>query len=59
GDRRAKKEQVAVMAKLFDVEEKELMTLWLASQINELINSNIFAIEALELVLKKQKEMAK
>ncbi|MBS2101400.1 helix-turn-helix domain-containing protein, partial [Carboxylicivirga linearis] len=31
GDRRAKKEQVAVMAKLFDVEEKELMTLWLAS----------------------------
>ncbi|MFO7939415.1 MAG: helix-turn-helix transcriptional regulator, partial [Bacteroidales bacterium] len=56
GDRRAKKEQVALLANLFGVDEKELMTLWLASQIQELIKDNANAIEALEYVLNFNRE---
>jgi plasmid maintenance system antidote protein VapI len=37
GERRVKRDQVIKMAKLFEADEKELLTLWLASQINELV----------------------
>ena len=33
GDRRAKREQVVIIAKLLHADEKELLTLWLAEQI--------------------------
>ena len=33
GDRRAKREQVGIIAKLLQTDEKELLTLWLADQV--------------------------
>ena len=33
GDRRAKREQVVIIAKLLHADEKELLTLWLAEQV--------------------------
>ena len=33
GERKAKRSQIPIMAKLFDVEEKELLTIWLADKV--------------------------
>jgi len=33
GDRRAKREQVVMIVKLYQTDEKELLTLWLADQV--------------------------
>lgn len=37
GERKAKREQVIKMAKIFEADEKELLTLWLAGQVFELV----------------------
>lgn len=50
GERKAKREQVIKMAKLFQVDEKELLTLWLAGQVYELVKEEKNVIEALKLV---------
>ena len=51
GERKAKREQVIKMAKLFDADEKELLTLWLAGQINELVKGEEeIAKEAIKVV---------
>ncbi len=34
GNRRAKREQVIILARLLQTDEKELLTLWLADQLN-------------------------
>jgi transcriptional regulator with XRE-family HTH domain len=50
GDRRAKREQVVKLAELLLTDEKELLSLWLASQIIELIeNEKELAGDALKL----------
>lgn len=33
GERKAKRSQISIMAKLFDVDEKELLTIWLADKV--------------------------
>jgi transcriptional regulator with XRE-family HTH domain len=50
GERKAKREQVLKLAKLFQVDEKELLTLWLASQVYELIKDEEVAKDALKIV---------
>jgi transcriptional regulator with XRE-family HTH domain len=51
GERKAKREQVVKMAKLFHTDEKELLTLWLAGQVYELVkDEKRTAIEALHIV---------
>ncbi|MCY1636591.1 helix-turn-helix domain-containing protein [Marinifilum sp. D737] len=51
GERKAKREQVIKMAKLFEADEKELLTLWLAGQINELVKGEEeIAKEAIKVV---------
>ena len=51
GERKAKREQVSKMAKLFEADEKELLTLWLAGQINELVKGeDEIAKEAIKVV---------
>lgn len=50
GERRAKREQVIKLAKLFQVAENELLTLWLASQVSELIKNEETALKALQFV---------
>jgi transcriptional regulator with XRE-family HTH domain len=37
GDRRAKREYIPILAKLFDFDEKELLNIWLAEQVFEII----------------------
>lgn len=47
GERRAKREQVIKLAKLFQVKEKELLALWLAGQVYELLKDENVALNAL------------
>jgi transcriptional regulator with XRE-family HTH domain len=51
GDRRAKREQVIMLADLLGVGKDELLTLWLASQIYELVKNDNNAQDALQYVL--------
>ena len=50
GERKAKREQVLVLAKLLEVQTDELLTLWLASQIYNLVSSEKMAIDAIRIV---------
>lgn len=49
GDRRAKKEQVLMFAKLFKVQKNMLLTLWLADQVYDLVKDEENATEALKV----------
>lgn len=56
GERPAKREQVVLIAKLLNTDEKELLTLWLADQIFSLIeDKKELATYALSIVLKNLK----
>jgi transcriptional regulator with XRE-family HTH domain len=37
GERRAKREQIIILANLFQIDQKELLTLWLADQVMAVI----------------------
>ena len=50
GERRAKREQVIQMAELFDVDQEELLTLWLASQIYNLVKDEALANNAIKYI---------
>jgi transcriptional regulator with XRE-family HTH domain len=50
GERRAKREQVIQLANLLQVDENELLTLWLAGQIYELVKDEEVAKDALKIV---------
>lgn len=48
GERKAKRNYIPIMAKLFDIDEKELRTIWLADKILDTIeNENEIKSEAL------------
>ena len=55
GERRAKREQVVILAKLLDTKVDELLTLWLAGQIFELVKDEDVAFNALKWVTKMLK----
>ncbi len=56
GNRPAKREQVVLIAKLLNTDEKELLTLWLADQIFSLVeDKKELATNALSIVLKNLK----
>ena len=58
GERKAKKEQVAKLAKLLEVDKNELLTLWLAGQVYELIKKDEkLAIQALDMVKQNLKKL--
>lgn len=56
GDRLFKREDILKLAKIFNQDEKELLTLWLADKIIKTIREEEFQAEALELALKLQKK---
>ena len=56
GERKAKREQVLLMAKIYEADKDELLTLWLSDRINETINNEPLAGDALKLVLEKHKK---
>jgi transcriptional regulator with XRE-family HTH domain len=50
GDRRAKKEQIPIIAKILQTDPKELLILWLADQIVEVVeNEKELAKQALRI----------
>lgn len=53
GDRKAKREQVEHLAILLDANLSELLRIWLADQIVELVKDEPQAIDALETALKE------
>lgn len=48
GERFFKKENILALAKIFNQDSKELLTLWLADKIVKTINEDDYKIEALE-----------
>ena len=52
GERKAKKEQVELLAELLETDRKPLLTLWLADQIIDLVSTNEFALDAVRLAEK-------
>jgi len=55
GDRQIKKEQIAVLAEILKADKEELLTLWLADQLYNVIEGEPMADEALKSVSKKIK----
>ena len=51
GERKAKREQVVKMAKLFEVDKEKLIALWLAGQVFEIIKDEKGALDALKIVV--------
>ena len=56
GERTAKKELVTQLAQLLNADKNELLTLWLADQVFDVINGEENADEALKSVSKKIKK---
>jgi transcriptional regulator with XRE-family HTH domain len=55
GERKAKREQVIALARIFEVDADELLILWLAGQVYEIVEDESVAKEALEFVTGKLK----
>ena len=56
GERPIKKEQVAILAEILNADKQELLTLWLADQVFDVIKDEQFVDEALKSVTKKIKK---
>ena len=51
GERRAKREQIPIIAKILQTDPEELLTLWLADQLTAVVaNETIIAHKALNIV---------
>lgn len=55
GERRAKREQVLELAKLFKVDKEELLSLWLAGKLYEVLKDEDTAHNALKVAGKELK----
>lgn len=49
GERRAKKEYISTLAEVLSTSKQELLTLWLADQVYEMVKDESVALEALKL----------
>jgi transcriptional regulator with XRE-family HTH domain len=56
GERRAKREQVIELARLLEVDVDELLILWLAGKVYELLEDEAVAKKVVEFVKKKLQE---
>lgn len=57
GERKAKREQVDLLAELLHADKPTLFSIWLADQILELIQNEPQASEAIEIVKKELKKV--
>ncbi len=58
GERKAKKEQVAILSKVFHIELTELLTLWLADKVTDVISDeHIVASDALSMAAENLKRI--
>jgi HTH-type transcriptional regulator, competence development regulator len=55
GDRQLKKEQIPLLAEILNVEKDELLTLWLADQVYDLMQDENLALKAMQVAEKKIK----
>jgi transcriptional regulator with XRE-family HTH domain len=55
GERKAKREQVLVFSQLFNIEKEELLTLWLADQVYDIVKNEDVANKALDVAKHKIK----
>jgi transcriptional regulator with XRE-family HTH domain len=55
GERRAKREQVLIIANLLQTDEKELLTLWLAEQVTAVIAEDKELLNKVLNIAKKHK----
>ena len=53
GERKAKREQVFIIAKLLKADKDELLSLWLAEQVYSVVKDDEHANKALNIVAKK------
>jgi transcriptional regulator with XRE-family HTH domain len=53
GERRAKREQVYIIAELLKADKDELLSLWLADQVYSVVKDDEYADKALSIVAKK------
>ena len=57
GERKAKKEQVPILSKLFNVNTEQLLILWLADQVSAVVSDDQqIASQALSLVVETLKQ---
>ena len=59
GDRRAKREQVLLLAELLDTNVNDLLTLWLADQVYDLVKDEEMAAQALKVAEEEVKYKTK
>ncbi len=59
GDRKAKKEQITQFAKILKVSADELLTLWLADQLIEVVEGENLALKAIQVAEEEVKYSAK
>jgi transcriptional regulator with XRE-family HTH domain len=55
GERRAKREQIAILATMLSANTDELLLLWLADQVYELVKNEKVAKKSLEMVMNELK----
>lgn len=55
GERKAKREQVLQLAELLNTDKDELLTLWLAGQVYEIVKDENNAISALKYIIDLKK----
>jgi transcriptional regulator with XRE-family HTH domain len=55
GERRAKREQISIIADILQADPEELLTLWLADQVAEVVTDESVALEALKVAEEKVK----
>lgn len=55
GERRAKREQVLILAEIFKVDKEELLSLWLAAKVYEVLKDEDTATQALKVAEKEIK----
>ncbi len=56
GERKAKREQVVNLARLLETNADELLTLWLAGQVYELVKKEDHAVKALKITMQTLQE---
>jgi len=59
GERKAKKEQVLKFAEIFKVDSDDLLTLWLANKVYDIVKDQDLALKAMEAVEEEIKSKRK
>ena len=50
GERNAKREQVTILSKIFNVPEEDLLSLWLADKVYDMVKDENVALKALSVI---------